>query len=462
MTTAKVLIIDCSGDCSLFAAKVLMPEGVGVLAASGWESAREMMAASRPDLILADSSVVEDPLVWVEEVHRLNLAAQVIVVADQPDFQAAMDWVAGGIFNVMTRPLDGDRLRRLARTALENCRAFSGLLEASEAARSAEANERSMALAEFYRGLTGRLDGLELKRYIADSVKRLTGAGLVEFCLVDNLSGSAYCLETYSATSADEPRDKAGRLIQAPLAGSPGDNYRLGFELSAAGEHLGEIYLHFDRQEDMLIQQRSTLLEIVAAVSEALGSVLKYQKAINLAARDGLTGLYNRRIFNEVLQREFAKARRHNFNLSLLSLDLDHFKSVNDNYGHQTGDLVLKTVADIIRAISRATDLPARIGGEEFVILLPHTNQDQATVVAERLKKMLADQLFEAAGGAFRQTVSQGLAGLEHFMVNSAEDMVYWADQALYLAKREGRDTVRSVSDLPMTPVMKDGAYAFQ
>lgn len=462
MSTAKVLIIDSSGDCSLLAAKVLMPEGLGVLAASSWEGACELMAVSRPDLILVDCSVVEDPLIWVEEVHRLELSAQVIVIADQPDFQLAMDWVAGGIFNVMSRPLDEDRLRRLARVALDNCAAFAHLMKHSDSTPDSAGHDRSMALADFYRGLSGRLDGVELKRYIADSVKDLTGARLVEFCLVEHLTGSAYCLETYSATSAEDSRDKAKRLTQAPMAGSSGGNYRLGFELSAGNEHLGEIYLHFDSRYDQLIHRRSTLLEIVAAVSEALGSVLKYQKAVNLAARDGLTGLYNRRIFNKVLKREFAKARRHNFNLSLLSLDLDHFKSVNDNYGHQTGDMVLKTLAEIITKVSRATDLPARVGGEEFAIILPHTNQEQAAIVAERLRNMLADNLFEAAGGVFRQTVSQGLAGLEHFMVNSPDDMLYWADQALYLAKREGRDTVRSVSDLPMTPVMKDGAYAFQ
>jgi diguanylate cyclase (GGDEF)-like protein len=205
------------------------------------------------------------------------------------------------------------------------------------------------------------------------------------------------------------------------------------------------------------------MMEVVSAVSAALGSVAKYKKAVDLAARDGLTGLYNRRIFNDVLQREFSQAQRHNYPLSLLSLDLDHFKSVNDNFGHQTGDLVLRAVAEVIAKVARSTDLPARIGGEEFAIILPHTSQIQAGHLAGRLRHILTESDFNLSGTVFRQTVSQGVAGLEHFLVKTPEDMVYWADQALYLAKREGRDTIRLATDLPMTPVLKkDGPYAFQ
>jgi len=462
MSTSKVLIIDASEECSLRAAKALMPEGLSVQATASPIKARQLMADNRPDVILVDSSIGADPLVWVEEVQRLNLAAQVIAITDEPDFDQSMDWVAGGVFNVLTRPFSEERLRRQVLAALDSCRAFDLLVghRLNDEEPAPAVGNLSRSLAEFYRGLTGRLEGPELRTYIMDSVKRLTGARQVELCLVDSLTSSTYCLETHTIIGG--PNDAAYPLPPAPVSGMDTVQCRLGYELSAEGRHLGELYLYFAKRSDLTISHRETMMEMVSAIGRAIASVAKYQKAVNLAARDGLTGLYNRRIFNEILKREFAKAQRHNFNLSLLSLDLDHFKSVNDNYGHQTGDLVLKAVADIISDVARATDLPARLGGEEFAIILPHTSQEQALTVAERLKNMLAEHDFNLDGLAFRQTISQGLAGLEHFMVKTPEDMVYWADQALYLAKREGRDTIRAITDLPMTPVMKDGAYAFQ
>lgn len=461
MSSAKVLIIDASGDCAFSAAKALMPEGIAVLAACGRDKARRMLAVDRPDLIVADCSVECNPLVWVEEVHRLALPAQVIAVTGEPDFRRAMDWVAGGVFNVLTHPLDESRLRDLALAALENQAAFKSILRSGDEPESA-ASGLFRSLASFYHGLAGRLDGADLKKYVIDSVKMLTGALRVELSLVEDMSGSSYCLETHAINFDRKESAPPRGLDDSPIAEAVPDNCRLSFEMRRDERHLGEIRLYFADKDDAAIAGREILAEIVSAASAALGSAVKYQKAVNLASRDGLTGLYNRRTFNEVLKREFAQARRHRFSLSLLSLDLDHFKSVNDNFGHQTGDLVLKSVAEVITKVARATDLPARVGGEEFAIILPHTSQDQAYIVAERLRNILAESAFNLSGAVFRQTVSQGVTGLEHFMIKSAEDMVYWADQALYLAKREGRDTIRTASDLSIPPVIKDGPYAFQ
>jgi diguanylate cyclase (GGDEF)-like protein len=295
------------------------------------------------------------------------------------------------------------------------------------------------SLADFYRGLAGRLERQELKCYIADSVKNLTGASQVELRLADEKSW--------------------------PSAGQPVKD-RFDYQLASEGHHLGEIYLYFEDQAEPNPGSggREIIPDIISAAAAALSAAAKYQKAVNLAALDGLTGLYNHRIFNEVFRREFAKAKRHQYGLALLSLDLDHFKAVNDSYGHQFGDQVLKSVADIITQVARATDLAARLGGEEFALLLPHTSQEQALVVAARLKFMLDHKDFDPGNGAvFHQTVSQGVAGVEYFMVKSPEDMLYLADQALYLAKREGRDTIRSVTDVaPLKQAMKDGLYVFQ
>lgn len=460
--STTILIIDSLGDCSMSAVRALMPEGFGIVAAATWDRGRKLLAESRPALVLADCRVTPDPLAWVEEIHRLELPAQVIALADEPDFDQSMDWVAGGVFSVLTRPLDEDRLHRLARAALETQETFRALTDQPDLVLGPPLEFPGLDLKAFYQGLAGRLEVDELKPYLADSVKNLTGARRVDLCLEECLSGPAYGLGT--ETENREPNRPVYDLDlpPAPVPGQATVKCRLGFALTDGRTPLGEMYLYFENKNDLKIRRRETMLEIIAAAGAALGSAARYQKAVHLASRDALTGLHNRRVFDEVLEREFAQAQRHNYHLSLLSLDLDHFKSVNDNFGHQTGDLILRAVAQVINQVARTTDLPARVGGEEFAILLPHTSHTQAYFLAERLKQALAAADFHLGGTVFRPTVSQGVAGLEHFMVKSPEDMVYWADQAMYLAKREGRDTIRLASELPLTPMLKDGPYAFQ
>ncbi len=462
MATTSILIIDSLGDCSMSAVRALMPEGFGIVAAATWDRGRQLLAENRPALVLADCRVTPDPLAWVEEIHQLELPAQVIALADGPDFERSMDWVAGGVFSVLSRPLDEGRLRRLALAALETHEAFQALTERPDLILGPPLAAPGPDLKNFYQGLAGRLEVGELKSYLAESVKNLTGARRVDLCLEECLVDTARGLDT--RTPGREP----GRFLHdpdlppAPVSGQATVKCRLGFALADGRTPLGEMYLYFENKSDLKIRRRETMLEIVAAAGAALGAAARYRKAVNLASRDSLTGLHNRRVFDETLEREFAQAQRHNYHLSLLSLDLDHFKSVNDTFGHQTGDLVLRAVARIINQVARTTDLPARIGGEEFAVILPHTTQTQAYFLAERLRQALAAGDYTLAGTVFRPTVSQGVAGLEHFMVKSPEDMVYWADQAMYLAKREGRDTIRLASELSMTPMLKDGPYAFQ
>ncbi len=181
-----------------------------------------------------------------------------------------------------------------------------------------------------------------------------------------------------------------------------------------------------------------------------------------LASTDALTGLYNRRRFADVLKREFAVTRRYKNTLSCLLLDLDHFKHVNDRYGHDAGDQVLKEVARRISGSLREVDLAARYGGEEFVVLLPHTSKGDARIVAERLLKNVRKQEFNFGGELLTVTTSIGCAGNSDVASSNPEDLVKAADIALYEAKNSGRNRVvmysggvgleRSVAGLPSLP----------
>jgi len=157
----------------------------------------------------------------------------------------------------------------------------------------------------------------------------------------------------------------------------------------------------------------------------------------HLSMHDALTGLYNRRAFDELLVRELASCRRYGGALSLVTIDLDFFKKVNDNFGHDVGDDVLRELAGIIRTVSRPSDLPCRWGGEEFSWLLPKTELEGARMAAERLRHSIETHDFAKAG---QQTASLGVA--EFLADEDGEALCRRADLALYEAKETGRNKV--------------------
>jgi two-component system cell cycle response regulator len=172
----------------------------------------------------------------------------------------------------------------------------------------------------------------------------------------------------------------------------------------------------------------------------ALRNSLEYGKVKELSMRDGLTGLFNRRVLEEMLEMEGCK--RQVTPLSLLVIDLDNFKLVNDTYGHPAGDLVLQTVARILRECTRGSDLVVRSGGEEFSILLFSVSPLGALEVAERIRVNLAKTLVTYNGRQIRSTASIGVAHRSANDPCAMKELVVRADQALYEAKREGKNRV--------------------
>jgi len=160
------------------------------------------------------------------------------------------------------------------------------------------------------------------------------------------------------------------------------------------------------------------------------------------ATRDALTGLSNRRLFQDRLESEISWHRRHEQPLSLLFVDIDHFKVVNDQHGHVIGDEVLCEIARIFEDVSRHEDIVARWGGEEFVLMLRQTGQQPARMAAERLRAAVQANTFSGANGPFGLTVSVGVATRVGEALTSGHDLVREADTFLYLAKGRGRNQV--------------------
>lgn len=166
------------------------------------------------------------------------------------------------------------------------------------------------------------------------------------------------------------------------------------------------------------------------------------QRLAQLNRTDHLTGLYNRAYLEEMLEREYLRSRRTFQSCSLLMFDIDHFKKINDTYGHPAGDAVLQDTARVLKESVRDTDIAARYGGEEFCVILIDTNAKEAQLVAERLRRNMESQALSFAGQEIRWTISSGIAELVELMESPAQ-WLECADKALYQAKHFGRNQWR-------------------
>ena len=173
-----------------------------------------------------------------------------------------------------------------------------------------------------------------------------------------------------------------------------------------------------------------------------------FEKLAHISKTDELTGLANRRHFAEVLDCFYLQARRYNRPLSLIVMDIDFFKAVNDAGGHQVGDEVLKWVSTAIEEACRRADLPARFGGDEFAVLLPETAAEDARAVAERIRAAIEDRTIHAGNLEFNVTVSGGIVDLNAGEMDGPDAMLGLADQALYAAKQLGRNRILLAHDI--------------
>ena len=188
---------------------------------------------------------------------------------------------------------------------------------------------------------------------------------------------------------------------------------------------------------------------------QAFQAITMQQEIMRYATTDGLTGLHNHRVFREKLHEEIDRSRRYNRDISLLMLDIDHFKKFNDTYGHQAGDTVLKAVSELIRNNIRNTDFGARYGGEEFAVILPETSGPQARIVAERLRTSIAGHICNFGGEQQRVTVSLGYATFPKD-ADTDEMLIKRADESLYASKHHGRNRVTGFGDGTVPPAPAD------
>ncbi len=212
--------------------------------------------------------------------------------------------------------------------------------------------------------------------------------------------------------------------------------------LTAQKKVIGMLAL-FQHQSPSFVRDAGIILGLVQnQVTIVIDNARLYEAARQLAITDGLTKIYNHRFFQELFEKEYKRSDRYNTVFSMIMLDIDHFKKVNDTYGHLCGDEILKGLAVLIKSCLRSMDVVARYGGEEFAVLLPETNGPEAYQTAERIRRSVEDMTFMGAEQGLHVTVSQGVATYPSEGVHERQDIIAKADGALYEAKESGRNKV--------------------
>ncbi len=242
--------------------------------------------------------------------------------------------------------------------------------------------------------------------------------------------------------------DEAAARILSPLSSLLGKDLRSSESAALTApereaiQAISEVLRRAEENDVVIgeLQRRLATLEV-----ENLELTARNKFLSDVTAHDSLTGLYNRRYVIEKIESEINRSVRHGSPMALLMLDLDHFKRVNDTFGHSAGDQVLQSIGKLLRESCRVYDVPGRYGGEEFCVLLPETNVENTPTVAERIRQRLERTEIPVGGSTLVVTASIGIAGLESLQggaLPSPAALIDRADRALYTAKHRGRNRV--------------------
>jgi diguanylate cyclase (GGDEF)-like protein len=495
----SVLVVDDERTLCTLASDALGAAGFSVQTAVDGEAALKLLETFRPDLILLD--VLLPGVDGITLCRQLRAAPEtrdtpICIMTGLDDRISIQQAFEAGATDFVIKPPSWVilshhllYLRRANRVARELSSANIRLqLEISERERTtaalmeseaelrklsqAESDQRRLAeaLRDAAAALNGSLKLDEVLDRILDSIgkiavcdavfmvmlegdgARLTGHRGMPLTQTGNACGQAHYrladlpllgpllatrLPCLIADTADDPTCASGcRMI-------PGSRSCLGIPLEIRGSVVGAIVLTSATPGLFTAASAERLRSFANQASVAIDNARLFQQAHHLSVTDGLTGLNNRRHFFDLAKVEYERIRRYGRALSVVMIDIDQFKKLNDAYGHLVGDAVLREVARRLQETVRTIDTLARYGGEEFVVLMPETDLAEALLVAERVRQSVAEPPVVDNGVTVSTTISLGVAELDE-QCTSLEDALKCADQALYAAKTAGRNRVEA------------------
>jgi diguanylate cyclase (GGDEF)-like protein len=263
-----------------------------------------------------------------------------------------------------------------------------------------------------------------------------------------------YVMQTGVSLRLTNCDDEVDALFGAEDVGDSGNVSRsiIAVVLTAAERTIGAITVQSEHPDEYTPDDLDAMETLAATAAIAIQNAQLFARVQELATRDELTGVFNRRHFFELALRELERAARYPHPVSLLMLDVDYFKQINDTYGHLGGDQVLQAITARCRESLRDVDVIARYGGEEFLVLLPETPRAAAALAAERLRERIRREPVLTDAGPVAVSVSIGVAGYDEHALGTVDRLLDQVDRALYEAKRSGRDQTRIFHDQGQPP----------
>lgn len=489
MPNARILVADDDPAMLGTLSWILKEQGYEVVSTHDGNRVLPLMAERTPDLVLLDVLFGDangtDVLEAIKRDERWRDVPIVMMSALSPE-EAAVRTLGIGAADYVRKPF---RVRELLARIQAQLRMRTILTSAHETLREAqealtrvrgEADQRRH-LMDIMHDVTAELSTGEIYHLLARRVARALGLSQCSVVLTKHGGPprvAAYAYETGISRDFVLDLDKYPELQSALETGRPvlvenvmvSPLYRhvremwaregtristrsvIAIPFAMAGDEAGVFFLRRNVTEPPLTQADvefadTVIRAAVSAIQRATlieSTIADNRRLEELAHTDPLTKTLNRRALSERLAAEMERVRRYTTTLSLLLIDLDHFKQVNDTHGHLAGDDVLIEIAALLQRVVRAVDVVARYGGEEFIIVLPETGAQGAEAFAERLRELIEAQSFCLSRATpIRLTTSIGVSAFPGFGVESVEDLLANADQALYRAKSEGRNRVR-------------------
>jgi len=454
MAKPTVLVVDDELFFRRLYTEILGEDDYNVETVESGDAALVRLAKGGVDLVVTDMIMPGlDGLEVLRQVRTLDNPPDLILATGHATMETAIQALKSGARDYLVKPFNPEELRHLARTCLEQRRLLDENSLLKSQIRLFQKGQTLAAMLEIDRLLVQAVSTLIAEAHRGRGMAFLTSKGKVDkLKALDGLSEAQ--AEALARALLPHTRELNGFIrlgpddLQASAELPPGLSTICLFPLRCQRAFKGAMVLLNAQGEDFPAQLPFDNL-VFLAEQAAIGfdNAYRYQGARELIYTDDLTGLFNQRYLEIVLEQEIRRAERYGLEFSVLFLDLDLFKKVNDRFGHIAGSNALKEVAKILRKSIREVDVPFRYGGDEFTALLVETGQEGAAIVAERIRREIESHTFLAG---FQQdthlTASVGFATFPRH-AKDKKTVLDLADQAMYFGKQL-RNVVRSAADL--------------